>query len=450
VKNRKPTLPYLLVSDGDGNIFEIKELWMCGKTLSGFRVPEPDEVIPLPYGSDLYMLPDRAPVGYDYRKKRFIRVDSYNGERVYGVAAFVAPAYMQYYIAPYEVMTLGRDKPRTTRSFERSGITRLPLYCYSPVGWKDGTFFTTGIRIDRDKRQDLKNFDLKVIEERAQELLKNNRKNRLIEHLVENCVFRYGCPAARNFVMGRWECPLPTSPYCNAKCVGCISEQGGSGVPCSQERIKFVPEVWEVVDVATRHLENAPYPVVSFGQGCEGEPLMVAELLHESILQIRKKTNRGVINLNTNGSKPEVVEKLCRAGLDSIRVSINSAQEEYYRKYYRPSGYDLGDVIETLKMVKKYGKWASINYLIFPGFTDHPLEIDALKELVKTTGIDMIQTRNLNIDPDWYIEELGLEELPPDEIGLPKWVKLINKNFPDLKLGYFNPPAERMKNWNIF
>ena len=63
--------------------------------------------------------------------------------------------------------------------------------------------------------------------------------------------------------------------------------------------------------VALPHLKEAEDAIVSFGQGCEGEPLMQWRLLEKSIRQMREKTDRGTINLNTNGSLPEKVRRSC-------------------------------------------------------------------------------------------------------------------------------------------
>jgi hypothetical protein len=57
----------------------------------------------------------------------------------------------------------------------------------------------------------------------------------------------------------------------------------------------------------------------------------------------------------------------------------------------------------------------------------------------------MIQTRNLNIDPFWYIKMAGLEKEHAESIGVSKWVTAIRKIFPNLLLGYFNPPLSIMK-----
>ncbi|HEX2958286.1 MAG TPA: radical SAM protein [Chitinispirillaceae bacterium] len=415
--------PQLLVSDTDGNFFEIPELLMAGMSLGRPEVPSLSDIIPVPDGSDLFRLPGRKPVGYDPKSESFVELDTYDGVKVEAVAAFMSPAYLQTYHAAYK---------------ERRNAPRLPLYCYSPAGWNDGVVYTSGLRIDSDQRQDYKHFDPCVIEKRAKALPSQFPGNRLVEHLVNNCVLRYGCPAARNFVMGRWECPIPTSRVCNAECLGCISNQPcDSGFKASHDRISFTPTVEEIVEYVSYHLENAPRPVASFGQGCEGEPLLEGELLAESIKAIRKRTQRGIINVNTNGSLPAAVKKLCDAGLDSIRVSLSSAREEYYNAYYRPRNYSFDNVIETLSIVNSYKRWSSINYLMFPGFTDTQVELDSLEKLIKKTGLKMIQTRNLNIDPLWYIKMAGLEKEHSESLGVSKWVTAIKKNVFESFTGVF-------------
>jgi pyruvate-formate lyase-activating enzyme len=424
-------IPLLVASDSQGNIFEIPHLSMAGAALTENILPHEEDLIPLPRGSDFFMLPGRTPVGYDVRTGRFTAIRTYRGVKINAVAAFMAPAYVQYLLPAY---TSTPDAPR------------LPLYCYTAVGWHKGKFYVPAARIDADSRQDLRFFDGKKIEHGAHNMLQRYPRNRLVKHLVENCVRRYCCPAARNFVLERWECPVPTSPACNAGCMGCISLQPRqSKVVSSQERIDFIPTVAEIVEFTVPHLEQAPRPVISFGQGCEGEPLLQGELIAESIKQIRAQTNKGIINLNTNGSRPGTMEILFKAGLDSIRVSLNSAQGYYYHAYYNPLDYSFVDIVESLNLARKFNRWSSLNYFIFPGFTDHKAEMAALHSFINKTKPNMIQTRNLNIDPEWYITALGLEVLAPDFIGMHGWIDRTRAAFPWIKLGYFNPPREEMK-----
>jgi MoaA/NifB/PqqE/SkfB family radical SAM enzyme len=272
-------------------------------------------------------------------------------------------------------------------------------------------------------------------------MIKANPENRLLAH-IGHCATVYICPAARNYFLNRWEAPLPTSPTCNSNCLGCISYQPkDKEIKSTQNRITFIPSPEEIAEIAIAHLETAPFPVVSFGQGCEGEPLLVWQTIKDAIKLIRKKTKKGIINLNTNGSKPDAVEELCSAGLDSIRVSINSAIKEYYNAYYMPNNYSFEDVINSIKIVTGHNKWASVNYFTFPGMTDSFTEYEEFRKIINSTNLSMIQWRNFNIDPDWYLEKIGYEE-EKEGMGMQALFDKIHKEFPGIYFGYFNPPAE--------
>jgi pyruvate-formate lyase-activating enzyme len=419
-------LPYLLVSDSTGDIFEIPELSMAASSLDAPVLPGPDNLIPMPRSSLLFTLPGRAAMGYD-PGGRLVTITEYGGKRVFPVAAFMPPGYLRTLHCAYA---------------ELPGAPRLPLYCYAAVGWKNERFYVAGTRIDRRLCHEIADSILPEVDRKAAALLARHPRNRLVAHLVHNCVLKYRCPNACNLTLNKGECPVPISPACNASCIGCISRQPKSaGFPSSQHRIDFVPTVTEILDYAVPHCASAPRPIVSFGQGCEGEPLLQEELVEEAIRGIRLRTKRGTININTNASIPAAIRRLCRAGLNSMRVSLNSAQEGFYGTYYRPAGYSFEDVRESIRIAKRLGAWVSLNYLVFPGFTDDPSEIKALKELLRDSRIDMLQTRNLNVDPQWFCREMNFRGLTGNAIGMPQWVNCIRKAFPKVRLGYFNPAS---------
>ncbi len=417
--------PYLLYSDGNGNIFEDDTLYAVGRSgWDAFSIEE-DNWIKLPEGGNLYELPGRRGIGIDVNTGEMRLC-----EKGWAVAAFIPPAHTGLFLAAYETLP---DAPT------------LPLFCYTAAGWHDGDFYVTAVRIEQDIRQECVGYDNEKIESGVERLLQAYSHNRLVKHLAENCCMTYTCPAARNFFLERWECPVPTSPACNANCIGCISFQPeDETIVSTQDRLNFKPTVEEIVEFTVPHLMNAPYPLVSFGQGCEGEPLLMWDVIAESIKEIRKHTNRGSININTNGSNPKSVKALCEAGLDSIRVSTNAAREHIYTPYYRPNNYKFEDIIESLKVVRSYGGWTSINYFVFPGMTDSVEEYEALRKLIKDTDLCMIQWRNFNIDPDWYLGQIGVTDTG-ECMGIKQMMELIREEFPNLKFGYFNPPIERIK-----
>lgn len=387
-------------------------------------MPEEDWII-LPEGGNLYELPGRKGVGIDVETGEMRLCD-----KGWAVAAFIPPAHTGLFIAAYETE---KDAPT------------LPLFCYTAAGWVDGQFVVPAVRIEADIRQECVGYDDTIIESGVTNMLKAYPHNRLVKHLAENCCNSYHCPAARNYFMGRWECPVPASPACNANCVGCISLQPDEEpIVSTQDRLNFKPSPEEIVEFTVPHLESAPFPLISFGQGCEGEPLLMWETIKEAIIEIRKHTPKGSININTNGSKPDAVKTLREAGLDSIRVSTNSARREVYMPYYRPNNYDFDDIIESLKIMRQLGGWTSINYFVFPGMTDSIAEYEALRKLIIDTDLCMIQWRNFNIDPDWYLGKIGATDTG-ECMGVKQLMELIREEFPHLKFGYFNPPMERIK-----
>ena len=416
-------IPSLVYAEEGGTICDFPDLAMAGSANGLHFQPELEDLIPLPEGSELFTLPDRKPIGTDPLSREPLLLEkSPEGKDVRAVAAFMAPAHTAVYSASYQA---------------EANPVLLPLFAYTAVGWHDGRFWVAGFRSDNDRRQDHQQFKQSVIERRTRSKLSRHQDNRLIQHLGK-CCLTYHCPAARNYFLGRWEAPLPTSPSCNARCLGCISLQPSGCCASTQERIRFVPTAQEIAEIGIPHLKKAQRAIVSFGQGCEGEPLLQAPLIEQAIRLMRKKTSAGTVNLNSNASLPESVGRLARAGLDSIRVSINSAQQLYYNRYHRPVNYVFEDVLASIKTMKTAGKFVSLNYFILPGFSDCPGETEALCHLIEHTGPDFIQLRNLNIDPDWYRKELKIPE-GLERLGIRVWLRHIKKAFPKLRFGYYNP-----------
>jgi pyruvate-formate lyase-activating enzyme len=419
--------PSLILSDPEGNIFDHPHLKLGGRSGDRMDLPHPSELVPLPKGSQLFTMPGRIPIGWDDGKKLFIPSEKVRvgGKEVdcSAVAAFLPPGYIR------SLLPAARSMPKAPH---------LPLWAYSSVGWKDGRFWATGLLIDPNPHWNPKYFQNdRILARKVGRSLEKSSENRLLKQL-SRCALEYHCFAAKNVFFRRWECPLPTSPTCNAECIGCISLQPSECCPASQERIHFIPTVDEVLGVALPHLQEAEDAIVSFGQGCEGEPLMQWCLLEKSIRQMREKTDRGTINLNTNGSFPKRVKTLCDAGLDSIRVTLNSPHPKFFRRYHNPKGFTFQRIIDSLVEAKERDLYTSINLLVFPGFTDREEEVEGLIELIKKTRLDLIQMRNLNIDPDRYLKAMGRGS----GMGISKMIDGLKKEFPSLQFGYYNRTKE--------
>lgn len=424
--------PFLqaVVANRDGKIYELDEYAALGMAAGNLAPLSMAETVQMPHGSELMRLPQRRPIVYNLRKNRVetLSEDPYSpGQPIYPVAVFNSPGYMISHVSAYE---------------EQPDADCLPLFSYGAVGWYGEGFQSAAMQVDTEPRQDLRRMPQEEILAGVRQMRRKMPNNRLRRHL-ENCALVYGCPAAKNFFLGRYEAPLPTSQSCNARCRGCISLQENTGIQPSQDRIKFTPTPEEIAEVALAHIAKTDRSVVSFGQGCEGEPLLAADVIEPAIRLIRKKTSAGTINMNTNASRPEILNQLFEAGLDSIRVSLNSIRPDGYNIYFRPRGYRFADVIRSIDLAVWRNRFVAINYLNSPGFTDSPEELDALTTFIRQHAIHMIQWRNLNFDPMRYWQIVNRIVPSGWPMGMRRMFKKITRRFPGLMHGYFNPPKEK-------
>jgi molybdenum cofactor biosynthesis enzyme MoaA len=349
----------------------------------------------------------------------------WGGGRIQAVSAFLTPGYTRTLLPAADY----QNKKQT-----------LPLWSYTAVGWciEEERFYVAASQVDRNMQWQPEHFDDRKLDPLVRTRLSDSPENRLLAQL-SRCALDYHCFAAKNLFFKRWEAPLPTSPTCNSRCIGCISLQESDCCPASQERLTFVPTIKELCEVAVPHLQEAENAIVSFGQGCEGDPILQADVIAASVREMRCQTERGTINFNSNASIPTAIDKLAEAGVESIRVSMNSAQKSLYNAYYRPRGYKFEDVLESLKRARSAGMYTMLNYLVFPGVSDRQDEIDALASLIDDVGIDMIQMRNLSLDPTMYLEALQIDG---QGIGMLEMLKTHKARFPKLQYGYFNRTKE--------
>lgn len=429
--SRVKDIPYLLYADRRGRVYDHPHYRMAGFSGDNPAPVDPEELIPVPEFSKLFYIPFGHPIGLNPTTGTHDVVAEVRSGGVrtpcYGVAAFLEPGLVRSLLPAVHYGTDG-------------GV--LPMWAYTAVGFKDGKYWAPALRIETNPKWDPRNYDDRKLMPAIGRYRKRRATGRLLDHLA-GCATENHCFAAKNLFLGRWEAPLPVSRTCNANCLGCLSLQPESSCTASHHRISFRPDKEEIVALAVRHLEHAEEAIVSFGQGCEGEPLTEYTLIAESIREIRKRTAKGTINLNTNGSWPERIRALAASGLDSIRISMNSARPALYRAYYRPKGYGFEDVVTSIALSRGLGLYTMINYLVFPGVSDQEAEIEALLDLIRRTGLDFVHLKNLCIDPRLYMQRMPRSGTPG--VGMKTMIALLKQEVPNLELGYFNQPVKKAK-----
>jgi pyruvate-formate lyase-activating enzyme len=351
------------------------------------RIPERSVLLPAPPGTVTTMLPKRRP----------LKAGGAPAKRRTALAALLPSGYTRLLLPAF---------------VSDEGAPRLPLFGYTFACVVDDTLHVAAMRTDASEDWAPRYFasgelDTAIARRRAQD-----PENRVLAQLAV-CSRAYGCFTAQNNFLMRGEAALPVSPKCNARCVGCISEQDeDAGIPSPQERVAYETSADELTRIALFHLERASEGMVSFGQGCEGEPLLRGTTIAATIERIRARTAGGTINLNTNGSVPKTLRRLVDAGLDAVRISLNSFRPHVYAAYYRPVGYDLDDVLESVELAVAAGLRVSLNLLTHPGVTDDREELEAMGAFLARVPVGMIQTRTLNIDPELYFATVGRPREP--------------------------------------
>ena len=355
-----------------------------------------DELIPAPQGTLEMVLPQRRPltaIGPIARRS--------------AMAVALPAGYTRLLLPAYVV---DRKAPA------------LPLFGYTFACVVEDRLHVAAMRTDEGEDWEPRRFGRGELEDCIGRRLARAPGNRVLRQ-VARCSLEYACFTAQNVFLERGEAALPVSPKCNARCIGCISEQDpDAGVPSPQARIADEAAAQELAAVAIHHLERVDLGIVSFGQGCEGEPLLRAVTIARAIEAIRSKRSDGTINLNTNASLPAALERCINAGLDAVRISLNSFRPRVYSAYYRPQGYGLEDVFASIRLAISRGLRVSLNLLTHPGVTDDEDEIAAMEAFLRASPVAMVQTRTLNIDPAIYFGAVGRPRAP---IGMRRAIERV-------------------------
>lgn len=410
---------YLVYADQNGQVYDHPGLYAVGRNGDVLTEILEDELIPLPEGATLVSLPGTVPVGMDPDTGEMVRWDGYAA-----VGALLPQGYTRLLLPGY----VKTDK-----------TSKLPLFGYTAVVWKDDGFWVAGRQSDDPHKWNPLNYPMDELKLLVDKTLAMFPENRILRHL-SHCALEYECLTASNNFFNRWEGSLPVSYACNAGCYGCISEQPeDSGFPAPQTRMNFRPTEDELVEVMLHHLKT-PESIISFGQGCEGEPSTMASLIIPAMRRVRAQTDMGYININTNAGLTDHIKGIVDAGLDLMRISIISAIDEHYNAYYRPRGYTLENVARSAEYASANGVYTSINYLCFPGVFDREEEIEAMIHFIRRTGIKLIQLRNLNIDPDSYLAMIPRRK--GELFGMKQAIEIYRQELPDVVIGSFThiPP----------
>ncbi|MDR2076269.1 MAG: radical SAM protein, partial [Desulfovibrio sp.] len=130
-----PFRPHLVVADAKGNIYDHPRLLMVCRRGAEISLPRPDELIPLPEESELFLLPGRRALGFDPDS------GALEEQEDLAVAAFAAPAHT---LSAHPAYVRAGDAPV------------LPLFAYGAVGVAPDRVSHCAQRGDSDTRQEFR------------------------------------------------------------------------------------------------------------------------------------------------------------------------------------------------------------------------------------------------------------------------------------------------------
>jgi pyruvate-formate lyase-activating enzyme len=311
--------------------------------------------LPLPPRTDVVHLPGRLGIGLD-RTGRAREL----GQGRFGVAAILPLGYLRMSLPAY---------------VDDLGSPALRPRAYAAVGADpSGQLVVSAVALDQEAGA----VDGRSEPDLAARITTTQRDrpmSRVLRQLAR-CAKDYHCRAAANAFLGRHDCALPIAAPRNERPPDVlVLHDDADASPTEPAAFRPTPE--EIADTASRHLEGGG-TVVAFGRACEGEPLLAVRVVEQAIATIRERTRLGTVHLETSGSSPVALRRLCDAGLDSVAVRVVSARAETYEAIHRPDGFRFADVRASLAHAIAGKISVALRVPALPGLTDRPRELDAL------------------------------------------------------------------------
>ena len=96
----------------------------------------------------------------------------------------------------------------------------------------------------------------------------------------------------------------------------------------------------------------------------------------------------------------------------------------------------MENVKASVRYALKHNVYVSLNLLYFPGFNDREEELSAWLDFFRELPVQMIQIRNLNIDPDAFLSAMpkNLGKI----LGPTAFFQSLRTAFPKMVIGSFS------------
>ncbi len=327
----------------------------CATALDG-PVPVPlEHAIPLPAGTELVPLADRAAMGLDRRgEPRSL------GPARWAVAAILPQGYVRTHLPSLEAA---------------SDVARLEPLPYAAVAADAaGELVVAAAQLGPAAAATAQDLGPAITRRLGAE-----PSNKLLRQLAR-CARDYRCAAARNAFLGQGECALPLGAPANDAAAPLVAlRRHDERAPLEPSAFKVTPA--DAAAVAIAHLA-AGGSSVSFGHACEGEPLDAIRDVVDTAARIRAASPAGEIVLRTSGSSAAALGRAAEADIDRVVVRIASATGPTYERVHQPIGFRWTDVRAALREAAARRRAITVELLSLPGLSDREGEAGALIALL--------------------------------------------------------------------
>lgn len=192
---------------------------------------------------------------------------------------------------------------------------------------------------------------------------------------------------------------------CNLRCKYCMPEDGVCKIP--HEEILSLEEIYMIIEA---FVELGVNKVRFTG----GEPLIRANII-DLISKVGRLDGIKDMAMTTNGVLLErYAEELKEAGLNRVNISLDTLDEDKYRKITR--GGELSDVLNGIRAAERVGLTPiKINSVLVGGFNDNEVE-----DLVKLTLDRDIDVRFIELMPIGEAANWAKEKFVSNDLILSK------------------------------
>ncbi len=314
-----------------------------------------DRAIPLPAGTQLVPLADRAAMGLDRRS-----LPRSLGPARWAVAAIPQPGYLRTHV------------PSIDAASDPAPLDALPYTAVAADA--GGELVLAGIRVTEIAPRALDDVGPAITRR-----LRAEPSNMLLRQLAR-CAREYRCQAARNAFLGTGDCALPLGAPRNDDAAPVVAlRRREERAPL--DPVAFRSPAADAAAVAIAHF-GAGGASVSFGHACEGEPLLIVRAVVDVTARIRSANATGEIAIRTSAASAVALGRAVEAGVDRVVVRIASADGPMYESVHRPAGFRWNDVRAAVRAAAARQVAITIELLSLPGLTDRETEIRAMVALL--------------------------------------------------------------------